>query len=72
MDLDPTARLVEDNYRQRGVPLQFRSRDEVERLFDGLTLADPGLRLVHHWRPDGTAEGLSDAEVSVYGGVARK
>lgn len=47
-------------------------RPSSERSKKPAPLTDPGLQLVHHWRPDSTAEGLSDAEVSVYGGVARE
>ena len=30
-----------------------RAREEVEALFDGLDLLEPGLVWVPHWRPDG-------------------
>jgi hypothetical protein len=33
---------------------------------------DPGVRLVSEWRPDHTASRPTAAEVSWYGGVARK
>ncbi|WP_235489607.1 SAM-dependent methyltransferase, partial [Frankia sp. AvcI1] len=50
-----------------------RSRAEVESLFGGLELIDPGVELVHRWRPDAPdPPGLTDAQVSVYGGIARK
>ncbi|WP_129837795.1 SAM-dependent methyltransferase [Streptomyces sp. RFCAC02] len=58
---------------------QTRDHGEVAAFFDGLTLLDPGLVLAHHWRPDaggpaGTAAvpELSDPEVALYAGVARK
>ncbi|MER7998745.1 MULTISPECIES: SAM-dependent methyltransferase [unclassified Streptomyces] len=61
-------------YRQGGIPAQVRSRDEVLRFFDGLELVEPGVAVAHRWRPDGTAlpEGVNDASVSIYAGVARK
>ncbi|SQD96738.1 MULTISPECIES: SAM-dependent methyltransferase [unclassified Parafrankia] len=71
-DLDPGAQRIVDSYRQRGLACQFRTRDEVTRLFDGLTLLEPGVQVIHRWRPDGTADGLTDAEVPGYSGVARK
>ncbi|MGF7237162.1 MAG: SAM-dependent methyltransferase [Frankia sp.] len=71
-DVNPRAQDAADSYRARGIPFQHRGRGEIERLFDGLTLIEPGLQIIHRWRADGTAGDLSDAEVSLYGGVARK
>lgn len=51
--------------------LQVRSHAEIERSFDGLDLLEPGLRSLPDWRPDSERE-ATDAQVSVYGGVARK
>ncbi|WP_421109915.1 SAM-dependent methyltransferase [Streptomyces sp. NEAU-S77] len=59
-------------YNERGIPLQIRSKAEAERFFDGLELLDPGVTLLHHWRPDATTEGVRDEEVAMYGGVALK
>jgi hypothetical protein len=71
-DLDPNFERVVETYHERGIPLECRSRADVELMFDGLELIDPGVQIVHRWRPDDT-EGLpTDAEVSVWGGVARK
>jgi hypothetical protein len=62
--------------RQRGMTLVPRSKAGIERFFDGLDLVEPGLELAHRWRPDpGTASGRDpgyDADVSIYGAVARK
>ncbi|WP_050996989.1 MULTISPECIES: SAM-dependent methyltransferase [Frankia] len=72
-DFDPGAEEFAAAYRQRGVPFQLRSRAEVERLFDGLELVDPGLLVAHRWRPDDDdSMSLLDAQVGLYGGVARK
>ena len=48
--------------------LTMRSRAQVTRFFDGLTLVDPGVVLTHEWRPD------SDAQVPgvLWAGVARR
>jgi hypothetical protein len=63
-------------YRRQGVTMMVRSRAEIERFFTGLEPVDPGLRVLPAWRPDlgdGTGEPApSDAQVSVYGAVARK
>ncbi len=60
-------------YREAGLPAQVRDSDEFARLtFAGLELAPPGVVLVSEWRPDSNAPRPSAAEVSCYGGVARK
>jgi SAM-dependent methyltransferase len=60
-------------YRRTGVTLQVRSRERIAGFLTGLEPVDPGLVLVNRWRPEGEAGGRpTDAEVSVYGGVARK
>jgi hypothetical protein len=69
-------RQVSESFRQRGMTLIPRSKAEIERFFDGLDLIEPGVELVNRWRPDPDATRLSDpaydAEVSIYGGIARK
>lgn len=56
--------------------MKVRSRPEIERFFDGLDLVEPGVQSLPDWRPDPgdrtAAARPTDAEVSVYGGVARK
>ncbi|MCM3920759.1 SAM-dependent methyltransferase [Frankia sp. AiPs1] len=71
-DEDPGWEQVAETYRSRGIPLQPRTRAQVARFFDGLELVEPGVQVVHRWRPDGTATGLTDLEVSNYGAVGRK
>ncbi|MFJ9029988.1 SAM-dependent methyltransferase [Streptomyces sp. NPDC102274] len=74
-DFAPEAwQAIVETYTQRGTPLQVRSRGEVLRFFDGLDLVKPGVALAHHWRPEpGSGPSLvSDAQVSLYAGVARK
>ncbi|MFF1421091.1 SAM-dependent methyltransferase [Streptomyces sp. NPDC058280] len=64
---------VIDVYHRGGIPAQVRSRDDVLRFFDGLEFVDPGLAVPHRWRPDGEPlDGVTDAAVSIYAGVARK
>ena len=60
-------------YWESGIPFQFRDSDEFARLaFSGLGLIPPGAVLVSEWRPEGTGPRPTPAEVSCYGGVARK
>lgn len=65
---------VLDVYRQGGIPVQVRGHAEVRRFFDGLDLLEPGVEVPHRWRPDATSTdpGVTDAQVSLYVGVARK
>jgi hypothetical protein len=50
----------------------FRTREQIARFFDGLDLIEPGLRIVSTWRPDPDTALPDEADVSVFGGVARK
>jgi hypothetical protein len=60
-------------YRDAGLPMNTRDSDEFASLaFSGLELVPPGVVLVSEWRPDSNAPRSSPAEVSCYGGVARK
>jgi hypothetical protein len=64
---------LESSYRAGGVPAQVRPVDEFIRLaFEGLEMVEPGVELVSEWRPEGDGPRPSAAEVSWYGGVARK
>jgi hypothetical protein len=66
------TQLIE-TYRSRGIPAQARSHGEIARFFEGLDLVGPGIQVAHRWRPDDAVPaGLTDPEVSVYGGVGRK
>jgi trans-aconitate methyltransferase len=74
-DFDPEGTAtVEQAYRDRGEVLQHRTKSQVERFFDGLELVEPRVVQVHKWRPDDLATNLvkRDADVALYGGVARK
>jgi SAM-dependent methyltransferase len=73
-EFDPTGvHGLESSYRAGGVPAQVRPADEFIRLaFDGLEMVEPGVELVSEWRPQGSGSRPSAAEVSWYGGVARK
>ena len=60
-------------YHKAGLPMNARDADEFASLaFSGLELVPPGVVLVSEWRPDSNAPRPTAAEVSCYGGVARK
>ena len=72
-DFDPAAWAgIAAIYRRNGVTLQVRPKPDVERFFDGLELVEPGVRVLPAWRPDNGGDAPTDAQVAVYGGVARK
>jgi hypothetical protein len=60
-------------YREAGLSMQMRDADQFARLaFDGLEMVPPGVVLVSEWRRTATGPPPTPAEVSCYGGVARK
>jgi hypothetical protein len=59
-------------YERAGIRGKLRARAEVQDLFRGLELLDPGVVLVHRWHPDERAAAYSDQQVHMYGGVAVK
>ncbi|WP_076784776.1 SAM-dependent methyltransferase [Parafrankia discariae] len=73
-DIAPEAtRRVAGVYNQRGIPFRTRSRAEVTALVPpGLELAEPGLGLLHRWRPDTDPQQWADEDISAYALVARK
>jgi hypothetical protein len=60
-------------YLRSGIMLQARTCDEFEDLvFRNLTLIEPGVTLVSEWRSEASVAMPSAAEVSCFGGLARK
>jgi len=60
-------------YLDAGIPMHARDADQFARLaFSGLEIVPPGVVLVSEWRPDSDTPGPTPAEVSCYGGAARK
>jgi hypothetical protein len=60
-------------YHKAGLPMNSRDADDFASLaFSGLDLVPPGVVLVSEWRPDTNGPRPTPAEVSCYGGVARK
>jgi hypothetical protein len=76
LDLDRETVLgAAAGYAGGGVQTHLRSKEQIQDLFlDGLDVLDPGIVVVHRWRPDPGAimDELSDAKISVYGVAARK
>ena len=72
-DTDPVGvGGVSREYNARGIPLQVRDKAETEAFFKGYELLDPGVTLVHHWRPDPDAAPIRDQDIAMYAGVAVK
>jgi SAM-dependent methyltransferase len=68
-----SAATVARASRESGIPFRFRdSADFAKLAFSGLELVPPGVVLVSEWRREGTGPLPTPAEVSCYGGVARK
>ncbi|MBR8740800.1 SAM-dependent methyltransferase [Nocardiopsis sp. MG754419] len=66
------AHQVAAAWNERGTPkLTVRSAADIERLFDGLELLEPGVVSCSLWRPEPTEVG-GVHPVAEYGGVARK
>ncbi|MGH3718686.1 MAG: SAM-dependent methyltransferase [Pseudonocardiaceae bacterium] len=60
-------------YRRAGTPLTMRSRAEVEALFDGFDLVDPGVVFLPLWRPDSPADvGDHPEKFSGFAAVGRR
>jgi hypothetical protein len=61
-------------YRRAGIELIWRQRHQVEEMFLGWDLVDPGLVWVPEWHPESPGDIYSERpEASgLYGGVARK
>jgi hypothetical protein len=59
-------------YNASGIPTRARSKAEVEELFRGLDLIEPGVVLVNHWMPRDLTFPFRDAHVHLYGGLALK
>jgi hypothetical protein len=58
-----TERMIQQDFT-------FRTRDQVERFFDGTDLVEPGLVPVEEWQPDPGTDGAGKS--SLWSAVARK
>jgi len=60
-------------YLDAGIPMMTRDADDFAALcFSGLEMVPPGVVLVSQWRRDSPGPLPTAAEVSCYGGIARK
>jgi SAM-dependent methyltransferase len=68
-----TGARVKELYRSTADPIHFRSRAEIEDLFTGWDLVEPGVVWVPEWRPQRPEQVGEDPTAStILGGVARK
>ncbi|MFE2376749.1 SAM-dependent methyltransferase [Streptomyces sp. NPDC059398] len=57
-DLDRAGSgALEADFRASGSHLKARTKDEVARFFDGMTLVEPGIVVPDQWRPEPEEEG---------------
>jgi hypothetical protein len=72
IDIHPAQSTVQCVYNEN-VPTQqtLRTREQVARFFTGLELVEPGLVMVHQWRPD-PGDFAPEGVVSAHGAVGRK
>ncbi|MFF9076175.1 SAM-dependent methyltransferase [Streptomyces sp. NPDC014735] len=70
-DLAPGSEALAREYTERGIPMHLRDRAEVEGLFTGLDLVDPGVVPMTSWRPRAGEEPPATT-TNMYAGVARK
>jgi S-adenosyl methyltransferase len=69
----PEGRAAHNKMREEGrSDVWPRSRAEVEALFAGMELVEPGIVPVSEWRPDPGAELPQPKDVAVWGAVGRK
>ncbi len=69
---NPQAVQAAQEYTARGIAAKPRTDAEVTALFRGLQLVDPGVTLVHRWRPGAEDQAVDDTHVQMSGGVALK
>lgn len=70
-DLTPgEVTTMAEEYTRRGVPMYLRTKGEVEELFTGLEMVDPGVVPMNRWKPE-PDDASSDDDVNMYAGVGR-
>ena len=58
-------------YDQAAAPFVLRSREGIERFFDGSDMVEPGVVQLPFWRQEGDIEG-DPSKIWLYAGVGRK
>ncbi|WP_157250279.1 SAM-dependent methyltransferase [Nonomuraea typhae] len=71
-ELAPESEQLAREYTNRGIPMYLRTRAEVERLFTGLELLDPGVVPMPRWHPAPGDQPLPDSATNMYAAVGRK
>lgn len=73
-ELSATARKMEEFFLHSPMGSgTFRTQSEIEELFDGLEMVEPGVTLCADWWPDGPRiKPLNVAQATISGGVGRK
>ncbi|RBQ18784.1 SAM-dependent methyltransferase [Spongiactinospora rosea] len=71
-DLAPESRHLAQEYTRGGIPMYLRGRAEVERLFTGLELLEPGVVPMPRWHPAPGEPPLPDTATNMYAAAARK
>lgn len=68
------ARKMEEHFRHSAMGSgTFRTKNEIEELFDGLEMVEPGVALCAQWWPDGPElKGLHPARQCIAGGIGVK
>jgi hypothetical protein len=71
---EASAERGEQLYQRASAPFHFRSREQIQSLFEGFELIDPGLVYIPLWRPETEDDLLVDEpqRSANYAGVGRK
>ncbi|KIH98243.1 hypothetical protein LP52_13700 [Streptomonospora alba] len=67
---EPMLEVMREMNERGGTPITARSREQIERFFDGTELLEPGVVSCSLWRPEPSEEGAPN-EVYLFGGVGR-
>jgi hypothetical protein len=71
-ELDPDRmHAITAEYAKRGTVFVGRSKEAIQRMFNGTELVDPGVVLISYWRPDNSQPDYNADQVWGYCGVAR-
>jgi hypothetical protein len=68
----PGARAAQAVAAKHGLTVALRRKAEVAAMLTGLDLVDPGITLVHQWRPNPADPIPADRDVHLWGAVALK
>ncbi|ASO17751.1 hypothetical protein FHR81_003935 [Actinoalloteichus hoggarensis] len=66
------AAAVADRFATTTHRIHYRSRSEVQALFDGFSLVEPGVVWTSQWRPDGESDGSEPSDSACWAGVGRR